>query len=201
MAKKIGIMGGTFNPIHNGHLALAEHAYREYFLDEVVFIPSGKPFYKTDIWIASDKDRLEMVLLAIEDKPYFSLCTMEIERPGNTYTIDTMEQLQRENREDSYYFLIGADSLLDLKEWYRAEELLKITKFIVATRNHANMQDLCNVADQLTRQYGTEFSFLNMPNIDISSTDIRGRLKEGKSVTSMLPKSVEEYIQRYELYL
>lgn len=201
MAKKIGIMGGTFNPIHDGHLALAEHAYREYFLDEVMFIPSGKPAYKSDIWIASDKDRLEMVRLSIQDKPYFSLCTMEIERPGNTYTVDTMKQLQMEHRENTYYFLIGADSLLDLTEWDRSEELLKITKFIVATRNHADMQDLHNVAEQLTRQYGTKISFLKMPNIDISSTDIRTRLKEGKSVSNMLPKSVEEYIRGHELYL
>lgn len=201
MAKKIGIMGGTFNPIHNGHLTLAEHAYREYHLDEVMFIPSGKPSYKSGIWIASDKDRLEMVRLAIEDKPYFSLCTMEIERTGNTYTIDTMEQLQREHREDMYYFLIGADSLFDLKKWHRAEELLRVTRFIVATRNHANMQDLHNVAEQLTEQYGTEISFLNMPNIEISSTDIRAKLREGKSVSTIIPKSVEEYIRTYELYL
>ncbi len=201
MAKKIGIMGGTFNPIHKGHLALAEHAYREHKLDEVVFIPSGKPSYKAGIWIASDKDRTEMVHLAIKEKPYFSLSTMEMDRPGNTYTIDTMKQLQQEHKENDYYFLIGADSLLDLKEWYRVEELLEITKFIVATRNHANMQDLRNVAGELTVQYGTEFSFLNMPNIDISSSDIRARLKAGKSVSTMLPKSVEDYIQRQGLYL
>ena len=201
MAKKIGIMGGTFNPIHNGHLTLAEHAYREYFLDEVVFIPSGKPSYKAGIWIASDRDRLEMVHLAIEEKPYFSLSTMEIDRTGNTYTVDTMKQLQRENGKDTYYFLIGADSLFDLKEWYRVEELLKITKFIVATRHHANMQDLHNAAEQLSNQYGTEFSFLNMPNIDISSSDIRARLKEGKSISNMIPSKVEDYIRRQKLYL
>lgn len=201
MAKKIGIMGGTFNPIHDGHLAVAEYAYREYFLDEVMFIPSGKPAYKADVWIAPDKDRLEMVRVSIKDKPYFSLCTMEMERTGNTYTVDTMKQLQMEHQENTYYFLIGADSLLDLSEWDRAEELLKITKFIVATRNHADMQELHKVADQLTIQYGTNISFLNMPNIDISSTDIRARLKEGKTVSSMLPKLVEEYIQIHELYL
>lgn len=201
MAKRIGIMGGTFNPIHNGHLTLAEYAYTECSLDEVVFIPSGKPAYKAGIWIASDSDRLRMVQLAIEEKTYFSLSSMEMERLGNTYTVDTMKKLQQENTEDTYYFLIGADSLFDLKDWYRVEELLEITKFIVATRNHANIQDLHDTAAQLTNQYGTEFSFLSMPNIDISSSDIRAKLKEGKSVSEMLPRSVEDYIRRRELYL
>lgn len=201
MKRKIGIMGGTFNPIHNAHLLMAERAYEEYELDQVIFLPSRKPAYKDERELASEASRKQMIEYAIADKEYFSISTMEYEREGNTYTVDTMEALHRNSKDTEFYFLIGADSLLYLEDWNRAERLFELTRFLVAFRGENKREQLEPVAEHLRNTYHAKIDFLHMPIMEISSTDIRARRKQGKSVAYLLPKAVEDYITVQGLYL
>lgn len=199
--RKIGIMGGTFNPIHNGHLQLAEHAYRDYALDEVIFMPSHRPVYKQGIYIVDDRTRVEMIKRAIAGRSYFSISTMELDRGGNTYTIDTMKALREEMPDCELYFLIGADSLFQLETWYKAEELLRITNFLVAIRNGSTLSQMKVIAQKLYEKYGTKIGFLSMQNIDISSSEIRNRIYNSLDVSKMLPVAVLEYMEEKRLYM
>lgn len=199
--RKIGIMGGTFNPIHNGHLQLAEHAYRDYVLDEVIFMPSHRPVYKQGIYIVDDGIRVEMIKRAISGRPYFSISTMELDRGGNTYTIDTMKALREQMPDCELYFLIGADSLLQLETWYKAEELLKITNFLVAIRSGSTLPQMKAIAQKLYEKYGTQIGFLSMQNIDISSSEIRNRIYNSLDVSGMLPASVLDYMEEKRVYM
>lgn len=200
MKKKIGIMGGTFNPVHNGHLLLAERAYEQYQLDEVIFLPSRKPAYKEGILLASEEERKEMLQIAIATKDYFSLSTLEFERTGNTYTIDTMEILQEENPTTEYYFIIGADSLFQLEQWHRAADLMQCTHFLVASRNHASMEQLRHHIRKLEKKYRANIDLILMPTIEISSSEIRLRMRENKSISYLLPDGVEKYIASHKIY-
>lgn len=200
MKKKIGIMGGTFNPIHFGHLLLAERAYEEYDLHEVVFLPSKRPSYKNIKDLASEEDRKEMVEIAIHSKPYFSVSTLEYERNGNTYTYDTMKILHEKYPQYQYYFLIGADSLFQLEQWKYAEELLKDTIFLVATRDGASYEKMEKQIQFLKKKYHAQISLLHMPTIEISSSDIRKRRAEKKSISYLVPKDVEAFISQKRLY-
>ena len=199
--RKIGIMGGTFNPIHNGHLQLAEHAYRDYALDEVIFMPSHRPVYKRGIYIVDDRTRVEMIKRAIAGRSYFSISTMELDRGGNTYTIDTMKALREEMPDCELYFLIGADSLFQLETWYKAEQLLRITNFLVAIRNGSTLSQMKVIAQKLYEKYGTKIGFLSMQNIDISSSEIRNRIYNSLDVSRMLPASVLDYMEEKRLYM
>ena len=200
MKKKIGIMGGTFNPIHFGHLLLAERAYEEYALHEVVFLPSKRPSYKNIKDLASEEDRKEMVEIAIHSKPYFSVSTLEYERNGNTYTYDTMKILHEKYPQYQYYFLIGADSLFQLEQWKYAEELLKDTNFLVATRDGASYEKMEKQIQFLKKKYHAQISLLHMPTIEISSSDIRKRRAAKKSISYLVPKDVEAFISQKRLY-
>lgn len=200
MKKKIGIMGGTFNPIHFGHLLLAERAYEEYDLHEVVFLPSKRPSYKNIKDLASEEDRKEMVEIAIHSKPYFSVSTLEYERNGNTYTYDTMKILHEKYPQYQYYFLIGADSLFQLEQWKYAEELLKDTIFLVATRDGASYEKMEKQIQFLKKKYHAQISLLHMPTIEISSSDIRKRRAAKKSISYLVPKDVEVFISQKRLY-
>lgn len=200
MGKRIGIMGGTFNPIHNGHLLMAEYAYNEYDLSEIMFIPNGRPEYKSETSIASNQCRFQMVEKAIEEVEYFSVSDMEINRPGNTYTIDTMKILMKENPQNEYYFIIGADSLYSLEQWNQAKKLMEMVKFLVAVRDEATHEDIESKIVELQEKYGARIEQLQMPAIGISSSMIRSRILKGKSVRFMLPEKVLEYIQIRKLY-
>ena len=200
MGRKIGIMGGTFNPIHIGHLMLAEHAYEEFSLDEVIFLPSARPPHK-DQQILSDINRKEMILLATQDNPHFSFSSLEFERKGTTYTVDTMRELNKRYPKDTFYFIIGADSFFALESWYNPKELFRQTSFVVATRDGHKKEELEKHKNTLEQQYQAKIQFLNSPNIEISSRSIRKRVLEGKSISYYVPKAVEEYIKRHRLYL
>lgn len=200
MKKRIGIMGGTFNPIHFGHLLLAERAYEEYNLQEVLFMPSKKPSYKNLKELASENDRKRMVELAIEQKSYFSVSTLEYERTGNTYTYETMKILHNKYPQYQYYFLIGADSLFQLEQWKYVKELLKSTSFLVATRDGASYESLEKQIDILHEKYCADIHLLHMPTIEISSTEIRKRRAEKKSISYLVPKNVETFILQQDLY-
>lgn len=192
-------MGGTFDPIHNGHLIIAENSRVEFKLDEIIFIPAGKPAHKIGREIESNRARYQMVLLAIGSNPYFSLSSMELEKQGTSYTIETIKSLQKANKNTDYYFIMGEDSLYQLHKWKAYKELLTLCKFIVAKR--LGLADrLKERLEVLNKLANNSIYLLEAPLVDISSTTIRERINENRSIKYLLPGPVEEYIRRHGLY-
>lgn len=200
MGKRIGIMGGTFNPIHMGHLIMAENAYEQYQLDEVIFLPSKNPPHKRSADLVKEEDRKKMISLAIDGNSHFSMSTLEFEREGKTYTIDTMEILRKENPSNEYFFLIGADSLYNLESWHRSEDLMGMTSFLVATRDQYSYKEMNVFAESLKEKYGADIAFLNTPTIEIASRELREKVRLKKSITYYVPERVREYIRTHKLY-
>ncbi|NLJ78640.1 MAG: nicotinate-nucleotide adenylyltransferase [Tissierellia bacterium] len=199
--KKIGIMGGTFDPIHNGHLILAEHSRINFGLDEVLFIPTGNPPHKDEDGISSDIHRYNMTLLAIETNPYFNISTMEMERQGNTYTIDTIRQLQEEYPSVDFYFILGSDSFSNIDRWKDYMKLVTLCEFIILKRSGTGEDgELDMRVREFNRRYNSSFHILNAPNIEISSTGIRNNIGMGLSIKYLVPEGVEAYIERERLY-
>ncbi len=200
MKNKIGIMGGTFDPIHNGHLIIAENSRINFNLDKIIFIPTGMPAHKIKNGITSDNHRYKMVLLSINSNPYFSISPLEIEREGITYTIDTIKYLMSKNEDTEYYFIMGSDSLYNFHKWKDYKELLNLCKFIVAKRPNQNNNKLEERIKELNNISSNTIQILEFPMIDISSTDIRERVSLNKSIKYLVPESVEIYIEKYGLY-
>lgn len=199
--KKVGILGGTFNPIHLGHLLLAQTAYEEFGLDYVLIMPNRIPAYKNVNKIVSKEHRIAMVNAAICDNPALKLSTLEFEREGNTYTIDTINILTRDYPDTMFYFIMGADSLFHFNTWKEPEEILKKVNILVASRNDASFDAIDSQIEYLKDLYGVgTFYHLNAPNFDISSYNIRKLLNYGLSVKYMLPPGVESYIYENGLY-
>ncbi len=192
--KKIGIMGGSFNPIHIGHLILAEHAFEQAGLDKILFMPLKNPPHKDKTTMISDQHRLEMVSLAIEDNPNFELSSLEMERKGTTYTVDTLNILRKENPHIEYYFILGADSFLMMENWKNPKELFELATILVANREDVNKSKLSKHYNYLKKKYGARAIFINMPKMEISSASIRERIKKNKSIKYMLTDKVGEYI-------
>ncbi|TCT14902.1 nicotinate-nucleotide adenylyltransferase [Natranaerovirga pectinivora] len=197
---KMGIMGGTFNPIHFGHLILAESAYENLELDSVVFIPAGIPPHKQEEEIVSKKDRLKMVDLAIDDNNHFEVSPIELDKKSISYSYETLEVLKKENNNTDYYFIIGSDSFYNIEKWKAPEILLSMCKLVVAARNDQNMDRLKQQKRVIEKKFKTSVHILNMPTIDISSSDIRDRVKYGKTIKYFVPKDVENYIYMNDLY-
>ena len=195
--RKIGIMGGTFSPIHNGHLALANEAYNAFSLDKILFMPSGKSYMKQQV--LDNTKRVTMVAKAIQDIPYFELSTIEVERSGNTYTCETLQQLTQQTPDVQYYFIMGADSLFHIEKWKNPEIIFQLSTLICMMRDDYNMEDIQKKGTELT-QKGANILYLNMPKIDISSTDIRNRVKNHQSISELVPEKVEKYILQEHLY-
>lgn len=193
-------MGGTFNPIHIGHLILAEQAYEQYKLDCVLFMPSKKPPHKPNQELESDIHRKKMVELSIQDNSHFILSTLELERDSTTYTVDTMRELKKNNPNTEYYFIIGGDSLFQLETWREPAEIMKHTRILAASRYHIPNQEIQNQIDYLKKTYQGWISLLEIPTIDISSKMLRHSLQIGKSVTYYMKESVIEYIRKHNLY-
>ena len=197
---KVGIMGGTFNPVHNGHLLLAEQA-REYCnLDEILFMPSGNSYMKEHDEIPDGETRISMTALAIEDNPYFALSTMEVERKGPTYTCETLAELKKLHSEIQYYFIIGADNLFSIETWWKPEEILACCTLIVALRGDKEERAILNKAADLKEKYNASIILLPERKFDISSTEIREKIKRGESVRYLLPDKVISYIEKNGLY-
>lgn len=198
--KKIGIMGGTFNPIHIGHLILAQTALEQFQLDKVLFMPSKNPPHKRNEHILDDKVRATMVQLAIEDNPCFELSTFEMQREGTTYTADTLEQLTKLYPDEEYYFIVGADSLFYLDKWKDPETILKLCTLVAAVRDQRTKKEMEDQITYLSSQYDSTIELLDSPNIDISSTMIRERAKAELSVEYYVPTRVAEYMAKNNLY-
>ncbi len=197
---KIGVMGGTFDPIHNGHLIGAEYARTSLNLEKLIFIPSGVHPFKDNKKISQSKDRINMISSAIETNKYFEISFIEINRMGTTYTIDTIKKLKEEYREDEIYFIIGSDILLEIEKWKNFRELISICKFILLYRPGKEDAGIEKKIKELNLSYGVQFEKVKSPLIEISSTEIRDRVKNRLSIKYLVPESVEDYILKHNLY-
>lgn len=198
--RRIGIMGGTFNPIHMGHMLLAEWARNEVGLDEVWLIPNGISYMKTEQDIASAADRLRMTELAVTRNRYFKCLDLEIKKGGYTYSHETMEELTQVYPGNQFYFIMGADCLFTLETWKNPQRLLQCCKLIVAVRDQASMEEMEEKKAELEQRFGGEILLLPFIRMSLSSTQIRERIRQGKSVRYMVPDSVLTYIEGKRLY-
>ncbi len=198
--KKIGIMGGTFNPIHNAHLMMAQAAYEQFDLDEVRFMPSKNPPHKKKEEIVSEEHRRRMIQFAIDDIPYFKFSDMELNRTGITYTYDTLKQIHKELPDAEIYFILGGDSLLEFETWYHPEEIAALCTILAVPREGLTETESEELCRKLSRKFKGDFYPVFMPQFCISSAIMRKRLKTGKSVVGYAPKKVVQYINRHGLY-
>ena len=198
--KKVGIMGGTFDPIHYGHLMLAQNALDTFSLDEILFVPSGTPWLKESTKVLSKNKRVSMTGMAIEDNPDFALSTIEIDREGNSYSYETVEELKKEQPETDFYFIMGADSLLEIERWKHPDRLMADCILLVAVRDDCDKEGLEKQIAYLKDKYQADIRILPANRMDISSTKIRQMIQEGKSVRYMLPDQVIRFIQKNHLY-
>ena len=199
--KPIAILGGSFNPVHYGHLKMAEAAMESTHFSKILFIPTGTPYHKEQKDLLPFADRLKLLELAIEKYPDFDCSPMEGDRDGNSYTIDTVRELLRQNPTNSYSLLIGTDQFLTLRSWHKIKELGQLADFYIANRNgEMSFLTFQKEKEALEKELSLHCKLFPMPAIDLSSTEIRNLLKEGKSIHGMLPKSVEEYILKKGFY-
>lgn len=198
---KVGIMGGTFNPVHIGHLILAENAYEKFGLDKVLVMPSGIPPHKDTSTTILKKHRVAMVKLAIEDNPRFELSLMEINREGITYTYETLNWLTKENPDTEYYFILGADSLFSFEKWKNPDTICKYSTILVAPRVDLVTGELDKQVAYLKETYHAKIDYLDTPNMDISSEIIRENIATNKSIKYYVPEKVEQYIYDNQLYV
>ena len=197
--RRIGLMGGTFNPIHNGHLVTAEEARVQFALDEVIFIPSGKPPHKSERKIADAYHRSMMTILATVTNPYFHVSQVEIERPGYSYTYDTVSYFQELYQgKAELYFITGADAILEIIAWKNVEQLFEKCCFIAATRPGFDLSAIRS--SDLPPAARNRIFYMEIPALAISSTDVRRRIKEGRPIKYLMPSGVETYIYKNKLY-
>lgn len=200
--KRIGLMGGSFDPIHFGHLVLAEEMRTRLTLDKVIFIPVGRAPHKHADKMTMPRQRYEMVMLATLDHPNFEVSSIEIDREGITYSHETVSQIVRESSlEDEFFFIAGADTLMELESWRSVETLLQIVTFVGAARPGTDQAELLLKMEQLQRRYNASVKIEELPELDISSTDLRKRIALGQSVKYLMPDNVVQYIEKHQLYL
>lgn len=197
---KIGILGGTFDPIHFGHLIIGEQAREELGLDKIIFIPTGNPVHKQELKVSDAKIRYEMLRLAIEDNECFEKSSIEIDRKGKTYTIDTIKELKKEYDKEQIYFLIGEDSLFQIEGWYKFNELKEMCNFVVCRRAVRDEGKIIEKIECMEDKYDMNIYLLNTPIIEISSTKIREKAGNKNSIKYLLPGVVEDYINTNNIY-
>ena len=198
--RKIGILGGTFDPIHNGHLLLGESAREQFSLDRIIFMPNNLAHLKNRTEISSGDTRYQMVKMAIADNPYFTCSRLEIDKPEGTYTIDTINELKLMYPGDELYLILGGDSIIGIDSWYKADELLKSCVILAAVREEADLPALDRKRRELNTRFGADIRIMTFNRIDISSTDIRQRVKTGRSVRYLLPDECIEFMCIKGLY-
>jgi len=200
--KKVGIMGGTFDPIHFGHLVIAEQIRCEYNLEKIIFVPAGIPPHKTYLNVSDSKHRYFMTLLATITNPYFEVSKIEIENNEISYTINTMKKLKDMVHKDTeLFFITGADAICDLDTWKDVAGLLSLSSFIAATRPGLDSAYVGRKINELQEKYNTTIRRVSVPALAISSTDIRNKVKDKQSIKYLLPESVEYYILKHKLYI
>lgn len=193
-------MGGTFDPIHYGHLVTAEAVMHEYQIDQVLFIPSGQPPHKTEGQVTPADHRYLMTLLATETNPRFFSSRIEIDRKGYTYTIDTIRELKEMYPGSEIYFITGADAFSNILSWKNPELLLSSCHFVAATRPGYSRAKAAPQIEALMDRHADTLHYLEVPALSISSSEIRARVKEGRPIKYLLPETVENYIYKHGLY-
>ena len=199
-ANRVGLLGGTFNPVHTGHIRMACIALEEFLLGEIIFLPLGTPPHKRNEYIAPADHRLAMLRLAIRGEPRFTVSTIEIFREGLTFTVDTLESLCRSNPRAEYYYIIGADTLYEIKSWKKFERVIALTRFICVLRPGVNDDDARAYAQTLNVRYGERIFISQERGPDISSSLIRHLAKNNRIPDGLLPRSVADYIHRNRIY-
>jgi nicotinate-nucleotide adenylyltransferase len=190
---RLGVMGGTFDPIHHGHLVAASETASLFSLDEVVFVPTGMPWQKEHRVVSPAEDRYLMTVIATASNPRFSVSRIDIDRPGPTYTIDTLNELRRERGEQTdLFFITGADALAQMVTWRQADELFSLAHFVGCTRPGHEV-----AVDQFPEG---SVSLIEIPALAISSTDCRERVRRGEPVWYLVPDGIVQYIAKRSLY-
>ena len=199
---RLGVFGGTFDPIHIGHLILAEHCRDACRLDRVLIVPAGQPPHKSGRRITPAKLRREMVELAIAGHAAFGVSTIELDRDGPSYSADTLAELARQHPDAELFFLIGADSLLDLPNWYQPSRVLSLATLVVATRPGSVLPDLAPVHSELEhdRLDAGHRQIVEIPAVHISSGALRERVAAGQTIRYLVPRAVECFIETHKLY-
>jgi nicotinate-nucleotide adenylyltransferase len=198
---RLGVLGGTFDPPHVGHLMLAEEARQALELDQMLFVPAGAPWRKAARKLSPREDRLAMVQLAVGDSPHFAISILEIEREGPSYTAETLAALHQNLTDDSeIFFILGQDSLADLPNWREPQRIISLARLAVAARTdwEAAKED---VLEKEVPGLSQRLVWLDMPRIGISSTAVRDRVRQGLSIRYWVPPAVEEYIRQHGLYV
>jgi nicotinate-nucleotide adenylyltransferase len=197
MDRRLGVMGGTFDPIHYGHLVTAEEALHQFDLDEVLFVPTGQPWMKEHEKVSPSEDRYLMTVIATASNPRFRVSRMEVDRHGPTYAVDTLRGLQSDLGDDaSLFFITGADAIVEIFQWKEPQELFDLAHFIAATRPGYDIASFEAHAE--THHPG--ITVMNIPALAISSTDVRARVAEGRPIRYLVPEGVNSYVQKAGLY-
>lgn len=199
--KRIGIIGGTFNPVHRGHIALAKAAKEEFALDRVIFIPSGTPPHKKAGEVIDKEERFKMVRIAVRRSPSFTVSRIELDRPGFSYAVDTFTALRKKyGKSAKLFFIMGLDSINEILEWKKPFELFRLCEFIVGTRPGTKIRTFRRLVKFPPLQKEVDKIHLMELREDISASGIRRRLKAGRSADRFLPKAVADYIKKRGLY-
>ena len=197
---RLGIFGGSFDPVHLGHLLLADTCREVCSLDQVWFLPCGHPPHKPEGALTPGKQRAEMLEFAIAGDPRFGVCRIELDRSGRSYTVDTLRQLRDEDPSRELFFLMGADSLADLPLWREPQTILELATVVAVNRGRCPPPDLGLLESRLGPIVRERVQLVTMPAIDISATDLRERVRTGRSLRFRVPRAVEEYIAQHGLY-
>ena len=197
---KAGVLGGTFDPVHNGHIAMAQESRDRLGLDYVVFVPAGNPWLKSDVPVTPAEQRFEMVKLAVGPYPYFKVSRIEIDRSGPSYTVDTVKELKsRSDAKLEIFFILGWDSFIQLPRWHKVSGLVKLCRLVAIPRPGSAPPDLTALEKEIPG-ISQSVILLDTPQIDISATDIRDRVTHGLSLDGVVPEAVEKYIREKGLY-
>lgn len=197
---RFGIMGGTFDPIHFGHLVIANEVLDQYKLDKIIFVPTGTPPHKSTEGMSSAYHRYMMVQFATMTNPKFYVSDLETKKRGICYTIDTIRELKKKYSNTDFYFITGTDAVLDLPTWKEPEKILKLCKFIAVNRPGYISDNFDKEINKIIKEYGGSIDIIKVPQLKISSTDIRDRICYNRSVKYLLPEIVEQYILKNGLY-
>lgn len=196
---RIGLFGGAFNPVHNGHLALAHNYLDSLELDRILFIPTSIPPHKTADNLASMQDRLNMLSLAFDDEPRFDYTDIEFHRQGKSYTYDTILELKRIYPDDDMFLIVGSDQFFYFQNWYRADDILSMVTVVTAARENEEYGRLLDFKSQYPNMASTIVS--NFSVVEVSSSEIRDGIKAGESISHLVPPAVNEYIKEHSLYV
>lgn len=198
--KRKGIFGGTFDPIHNGHLHIAYEALYKLGLDKVIFIPSGNPPHKTDKIVTDAQIRFTLVKETIENEKKFQVSDYEIKKKNLSYTYETLKFFNSLQPEIEWYFITGVDCLMEIDTWKNVHQILSQCKFVVFNRPGYNKQDIESQKRKIEEKYDKKIIFLDIPILEISSTQIREKIKKGESVSYLIPEKVNYLLNKMELY-